>query len=241
MATCWLWHPVKGLFPVRISTHTSNEKKLKQVKSVEDVLSIPGAIAFKKDSVTEKLSAEKIFADTDRTQQQLDSAKAVFLNLPFYRSLLYNDLTHAYLMGVRINKDVLNSPGRTKVVAEITAAVNEFSRATKIETHLSGLPLIQNGCGRSYPERNEIVFIRFTCIKRADTFIFFRSLSTTLISLAVVIIGVVWTIGITYLCGYNITFLTALIPSLGSCYRYSQLYILSLISTILLITMKIFQ
>jgi predicted RND superfamily exporter protein len=44
--------------------------------------------------------------------------------------------------------------------------------------------------------------------------IFFRSLSATLLSLAVVIIGVLWSLGTMHLFGYNITLLNALIPPL---------------------------
>jgi predicted RND superfamily exporter protein len=44
--------------------------------------------------------------------------------------------------------------------------------------------------------------------------LFFRSLSATALSLAVVIIGVVWSLGIMNLFGYKITLLTALIPPL---------------------------
>ena len=43
---------------------------------------------------------------------------------------------------------------------------------------------------------------------------FFRSVSTTLLSLSVVIIGVLWSFGILYLFGYKITLLNALIPPL---------------------------
>ncbi|HQR01348.1 MAG TPA: MMPL family transporter [Ferruginibacter sp.] len=44
--------------------------------------------------------------------------------------------------------------------------------------------------------------------------LFFRSISTTLLSLVVVIFGVIWSLGVLYLCGYKITLLTALIPCL---------------------------
>ncbi|MGZ8537542.1 MAG: efflux RND transporter permease subunit, partial [Flavisolibacter sp.] len=44
--------------------------------------------------------------------------------------------------------------------------------------------------------------------------IFFRSFSATLLSLAVVIIGVIWSLGTLQLLGYKITLLTALIPPL---------------------------
>jgi predicted RND superfamily exporter protein len=42
----------------------------------------------------------------------------------------------------------------------------------------------------------------------------FHSLKTTLLSLSVVIVGVIWSVGIMYLFGYKITLLTALIPPL---------------------------
>ena len=42
----------------------------------------------------------------------------------------------------------------------------------------------------------------------------FRSVRTTILSLLVVITGVIWSVGITYLFGYQITLLTALIPPL---------------------------
>jgi predicted RND superfamily exporter protein len=44
--------------------------------------------------------------------------------------------------------------------------------------------------------------------------LFFRSVSTMLLSLSVVLIGVIWSFGILYLFGYKITLLNALIPPL---------------------------
>ncbi len=190
------------------------QQKLKQVKYVEDVLSIPGAVGLQKDSAAEKLSAARIFPDQVSSQEQLDSAAANFFNLPFYRSLLYNQQTHAYLMGVRINKDVLNSPARTKVVEEISSAVKVFETQTSIESHLSGLPLIRTVVADRIQKEMKLFLFGSLALSVLILLLFFRSVSTTLISLAVVIIGVVWTIGLTYLCGYNITLLTALIPSL---------------------------
>ncbi|MEO7043762.1 MAG: RND transporter, partial [Ferruginibacter sp.] len=88
------------------------QKEIKKIGDVEDVLSIPSAIALIKDTASEKLNAARIFDTTVNNQATLDSEKIVFFNLPFYRSLLYNPETHAYLMGVRINKDSLNSKKR---------------------------------------------------------------------------------------------------------------------------------
>jgi len=204
----------KDLFVLKnFTAYRELQKTLKRVKFVEDVLSIPGAVTLQKDSAAEKLTAVKIFGDEISSQQQLDSAQAVFFNLPFYHTLLYND-SSAYLMGVRINKEVLNSRGRSKVVADISTAVNNFSAATNIETHLSGLPLIRTVVADRIQKEMKLFLFGSLALSVLILLLFFRSISTTLISLAVVIIGVIWTIGITYLCGYNITLLTALIPSL---------------------------
>ncbi|RYF87352.1 MAG: RND transporter, partial [Chitinophagaceae bacterium] len=187
---------------------------LKQIGSVEDVMSVPGAVALQKDSASERLNAVRIFADTITTQQALDSMAAVFYNLPFYRSLLYNAESNAYLMGVRINKDVLNSKERTVVINNITNTVDSFSKQTGIVTHLSGLPLIRTVMADRIQAEMKLFLIGSLVFSILILLAFFRSISTTLLSLAVVITGVIWTVAITYLCGYNITLLTALIPSL---------------------------
>lgn len=189
-------------------------QEVKKVNAVEDILSVPGAVMLQKDSALEKLLAVKIFPEVISTQEMLDSSSAVFFNLPFYRSLLYNPSTHAYLMGVRINKDTLNSPARVKVVEGITAAVTTFEKNTGIAAHISGLPLIRTVVADRIQKEMRLFLLGSLGLSVLILLIFFRSVSTTLISLAVVVIGVIWTVATIYLCGYNITLLTALIPSL---------------------------
>ena len=190
------------------------QQQLKKVSDVEDVLSIPSAVTLQKDSATEKLKAIKIFKEGIDTQSDLDSAKNIFLNLPFYKFHLYNPQTNAYLMGVRINKDSLNSPKRDQIVKDITAAANNFQTATGIETHLSGLPLIRTIVAERIQKEMKFFLLGSLLLSAFILLLFFRSLSTTLLSLLVVVIGVVWTLGVLYLCGYNITILTALTPPL---------------------------
>lgn len=188
--------------------------QLKETGHVEDVLSIPSAVNLKKDSVSQKLIAQKIFPDSVNTQAALNLAADKFYNLPFYRSLLYNPQSKAYLIGVRINKDVLNSAGRTKVINDISDAVKRFEEKTKTDVHLSGLPLIRTVVADRI--QNEMKYFLFGSLLLSALILalFFRSISTTLLSLLVVILGVIWSVGILYLCGYQITLLTALIPCL---------------------------
>jgi predicted RND superfamily exporter protein len=188
--------------------------QLRKVQYVEDVLSIPGAIALQKDSLTEKLIPVKIFPDSLHNQAALDSASAVFENLSFYKYKLYNPEAKAYLMAVRINKAALNSVRRTKIIADITDAAKEFETSTKIETHVSGLPLIRTVVADRLQEEMRFFLIGSLVLSTLILLLFFRSVSTTLLSLLVVLFGVVWSLGVLQLCGYKISILTALIPPL---------------------------
>jgi predicted RND superfamily exporter protein len=190
------------------------QQNLKSVAGVEDILSVPGAFTLVKNTETEKLNAVKIFKDTIISQQELDSMVAVFNNLPFYNERLYNKNTGSYLMAVRVNKGIFSSEKRTVVLNKIVEQLNKFEKDSKIEVHASGLPLIRTILADRIKKEMKLFLLASLGLSVLILLLFFRSISTTLLSIAVVIIGVIWTLGITYLCGYQITLLTALIPSL---------------------------
>jgi uncharacterized protein len=198
--------------------YTQLQKQLKAVPNVEDVLSIPTAINLQKDEFTQKLIPVRVFNDSIITQEALDSAKNSFLNLPFYKSLLYNQVDSskpaAFLMGVRINKDSLNAPGRTIIIANIAKATENFTKQTGIEVHQSGLPLIRTVVADRVKNEMKFFLIGSLLLSVLILLLFFRSISTTMLSLMVVVLGVVWSLGVLQLLGYKITLLTALIPPL---------------------------
>jgi len=198
----------------KFTAYQELQQEIKKVHCVEDVLSVPVAVMLIKDSIEEKLISQKIFADHYNNQNELDSAAAVFMNLPFYKTLLYNLDSAAYVMAVKINKDSLNSPARVKIVDGIMKATATYERNSGVEVHLSGLPLIRTVIAERIQKEMKLFLWGSLLLSVLILFIFFRSISTTLISMSVVVIGVIWTVAMIYLCGYKITLLTALIPSL---------------------------
>jgi len=205
----------KNLFDLKnFNAYARLHKEIKAVQSVEDVLSVPSAINLIKDSLGERLIASKIFSDHITSQKQLDSAQSVFLNLPFYRGLMYNPETNAYLMAVRINKNVLASKERTVLINNITNAAEAFAKTTGSDIHLSGLPLIRTVVADRIQAEMKLFLIGSLALSILMLLIFFRSFTTTLLSMTVVVIGVIWSVGIMQLMGYQISLLTALIPSL---------------------------
>jgi uncharacterized protein len=189
-------------------------KQIKEVPAVEDVLSIPAASNLVKDTAGEKLNAVPVFANRPLSQAELDTMSAVFLNLPFYQGLLYDPASGSYLMGIRINKDVLNSKRRNKVVADIVKTADAFGAKYGIEMHYSGLPLIRTNLATKVASEMQWFLLGSIILSAVILLIFFRSFSATAISLAVVIIGVIWALGTIEWLGYKISLLNALIPPL---------------------------
>ena len=203
------------LFDQKIfNAYASLQRSIKKVSGVDDVIAVPSAINLVKIPETSKLKADTIFPERTLTQQEVDSGKLIFLNLPFYRNLLYNPVTHAWLMGVRINRDLMASKARVGIVKEISTLADEFGKSQGLTIYKSGLPHIRTEL--SVRIVNEMKFFIFASLILSSIIllIFFRSLSAMWLSLTVVLMGVIWSFATIELLGYKISILNALIPPL---------------------------
>jgi len=196
------------------SDYLQLSRTLKKVKGVEQVLSIPDAIILNKNIITEKLVASPIFQSPFQDQAALDTAKKIFENLLFYRGLLYNPGTHAYLMAITVNKQIMNSSARTGVVKNIVGFGDDFGKAHQLQMHYSGLPLIRTNMATKVATEMKWFSLASVLLSALILLIFFRSVSNMFLSLVVVIIGVVFSLATMHLFGYKITLLNALIPPL---------------------------
>jgi predicted RND superfamily exporter protein len=190
------------------------QKQLKDVKGVEDVLSVCSAVNLQKDSSNEKLKAVSVFSDTIDSQVELDSAASIFANLPFYRGLLYNPDTKVYMLGVSISKELLNSKERNRVVDDIVKKAEAFETLQKTEVYMSGLPLVRTVMSTRIADEMKMFLLVSVILSGFILLLFFRSFSATMISMAVVGMGVIWSLATIALFGYKITILNALIPPL---------------------------
>lgn len=189
-------------------------QQLKKIPGVTEILSVPEVMGLKNDSAANRLVPEKIFHYPYTTQSSLDSEKSVFENLPFYRNLLYNAETNSYLMGVSVNKDTINSKSRSRLIEDILQQVQLFEKKTNTTVYNSGLPFIRTTIGNRIKNEMSWFLIGSMGLLVVTLLLFFRSVSATIMSLLVVSMGVVWSLGTIVLMGYKITLLTALIPPL---------------------------
>lgn len=192
-------------------------RDIDSVPAVENVLSIPGAFTLVKDTLTQKLKVATIAGNPPYTN--VDSIRQAFFNLPFYKGFLYSpgstpDAAPAYSMAIRIDKGVLNSAKRTRVVNSIVTLGDDFGKKHNVEMHYSGLPLIRTQMAVKVQTEMKLFLIVSLVLTAVILVLFFRSFTAVMSSMLVVAIGVVWSMGTIVLLGYKITLLTALIPPL---------------------------
>ena len=111
-------------------------------------------------------------------------------------------------------KSVINSQKRNIVVNDIRNLAEIFAKNNQQEIYLSGLPLIRTELSIRIADEMSLFLLASVLLSALILLLFFRSFSSMLLSLAVVIIGVVWSMGTMHLFGFKITLLTALIPPL---------------------------
>jgi len=194
--------------------YTALQQKLKQQFGVDDIISIPSAVNLVKVPETEKLKADTIFADRKLSQTELDSAANKFLNLPFYRNLLYNPETKAWLMGIRIKKELMGKKIRISIVNNISKLADEFGKANNLTVYKSGLPHIRTQLTVKSVSEMRLFIIASIILSAVILLLFFRSLTAMWLSLGVVAIGVIWSFATIKLLGYQISILNALVPPL---------------------------
>ena len=198
-------------------------QQLKKIAGVENIISIADASDLVKEDSAEKLKAQRIFHYPYNDQALLDRDKNAFQNLPFYKGMLYNDSAHAYLMALRLNKDTANSKSRTRLVNDILQQVQSFESATHINVHLSGLPYIRTNVANRIQKEMYWFLIGSLLLSAVTLLLFFRSFSAMLMSLLVVMMGVIFSLGTMVLFGYKITLLSACLFRRGNWYGiYSE-------------------
>jgi uncharacterized protein len=188
--------------------------QLKKIRGVEDVLDVAVAINLVKDDSSQKPRAVRIFPPNPLSQRMIDSGRAVFMGLPFYRGLLYNPESNTWLMAVHVSKEVMNTSGRIVTVGAITAAVDSFGQREGLPMHISGLPLIRTKMAVKVQHETTWFLLGSMLLMTIILYFFFRSFSTLLLSLGVVVTGVLFSLGTMDLLGYKITLLNALTPTL---------------------------
>ena len=182
-------------------------------KGVNSVLSPVKLYRFELDS-TDQLQLKRFAPNRIPSQLVLDSIAQEFEQMKFFEGLLYNPQTQVSLVLISLNDSILNSKDRTPLIHHLEELLIKFGEKHQIEPHLSGLPFVRYKNATTV--RDEIVL--FTLVAFAVTalliLLLFRSLSTLLVSLIFIAIGVITMMGISGILGFKLNLLTGTLPPL---------------------------
>ncbi|HNR47654.1 MAG TPA: MMPL family transporter [Bacteroidia bacterium] len=189
-------------------------KKIKKIDGIQNVLSLGDVYDLVRNDSLRKFDFVPLVKSLPQQQSEIDSIRKRLDELPFYDGLVLNKETNATLMAITFKKKDLDSKHRIDIVNEIKKEADAFSRLHNIELHFSGMPYIRTAVMEKVSHELKLFLILAVIMTTIILGAFFRSISSVVISVIVVAIGVLWSIGSIELLNYKITILTALIPPL---------------------------
>ena len=208
----------KNLYTVEALNAWNNlANNFKKNANVEQVLSIKDLQKLVKDNELKKFHLKPFIKDSISNQIELDKLKGnLFKNYPFYDNFLFNNAdVKTIRSAIYLKKDIVNTPARKDfVVKDLIPAIKTFEDTYGINVRVSGMPYIRTLNAQNIVDEIGLFVLAALFVTSIIFFFFFRSFRATLISLLVVCIGVMWTLGFLGLLKYEITVLTALIPPL---------------------------
>lgn len=189
-------------------------RNVSQVEGVDTVLSLGSAFNIVKDTVNKRFNIVPLVRGKVSTQEELDSIRLAFEALPFYKDLLYNSSNNYSLMAISMRNDRFNSPKRTEFLNSILDQVRAFETENNLKIRYSGMPYIRESMSALIKSELQLFIMLTLLVTIIILYIFFRSLKPVLISMLVVVLGVIWSLGTLQTLGFEITILTSLIPPL---------------------------
>jgi predicted RND superfamily exporter protein len=198
-------------------------KVLKDTSFVESVIAIGDLQKLKKDKKKQQFYLEPFIKDTIKSDIELISIKKeLFEKYPFYDEFLFNTKTKSVRTAIHLKKSIVNEPGRETYINNVLIPkVKSFESNYNLDIKISGMPYVRTKNAENIKSEISTFVILALIITSIIFFLFFRSYRATFISLFVVMIGVVWTVGILGLFitntppgDFEISVLTGLIPPL---------------------------
>ncbi|WP_298508297.1 efflux RND transporter permease subunit [uncultured Kordia sp.] len=201
--------------PEKFNAWNRLSKRFNAKPEVSAVISTENLKKLIKDEENQRFALDELVKGKIATQEEAEAIRdELFNNLPFYKSLLFND-EGTIRTAVYLDKEIVNTAVRKDFIyAEVLPIIEEFEAETGLDLRVSGMPYIRTLNSQNIVDEIGLFIGAALLITGLIFFFFFRSFRATFISLVVVMIGVMWAFGILGLLNYEITVLTALIPPL---------------------------
>ncbi len=189
-------------------------EKVRTMEGVDEVVSISRLYTLARNDERKKFDFKPLMDRLPGTQEELDSLKEKIYNLPFYEGLLFNKESHVSMMMITLDKSVLNSKSRIRVVYALKEVLDGYTEKYNVPLRYSGLPYIRTITSEKVQHELELFLFLSILIAFGILYAFFRSARNVSFIILNVIISVIFMFGLLGLFGYKITILTGILPPL---------------------------
>ncbi|MBU3820879.1 MMPL family transporter [Flavobacteriaceae bacterium XHP0103] len=188
----------------------------KNYDAVESVVSIKELQKLVKDTSNNKFTLEPFIKDSITSLEQVEKLEdELFNKYPFYDNFLFNKTTKTVRSAIYLKEDIVNTAERKDFVLDVLMPkIESFENKNNLDVRVSGMPYVRTLNAQNIIDEIGKFVVAAILVTSLIFFFFFRSFRATLISISVVCVGVMWTLGIIGFLNYEITVLTALIPPL---------------------------
>ncbi|MFA9190553.1 efflux RND transporter permease subunit [Flavobacterium sp. FZUC8N2.13] len=194
----------------KLMTEFKSQKQIDLIVSVSDLKKLQKNEAIESFELVPFVDQNKVIDPAYLTSIKKD----LFKNMPFYEGLLFNN-DGTIRSAIYMDKKIVNTAARKDfILNEFIPKIEAFEKETGIDLRVSGMPYIRTLNAKSITDEISLFIGASLLITSLIFFFFFRSFRATLISMLIVIIGVMWTFGLLGLFHFEITVLTAIVPSL---------------------------
>ncbi len=206
-----------SLFSVeKLNAWNRLSEKFKSNEAIETVISIKDLQKLIKDTEKEKFKLEPFIKDSIISSTEIETLQnELFEKYPFYDNFLFNKETKTIRTAIYMDKAIVNTSARKDFVVNVLQPeIKAFEKQYNLDVRISGMPYIRTLNSQNIVDEISTFILAALLVTSVIFFFFFRSFRATFISMVVVCIGVMWTLGIIGFLNYEVTVLTALIPPL---------------------------
>ena len=191
---------------------TNLTQSIESKSGIKNILGLPNLQKLQKSGKNGSFQLQEIFEKVPESQQELDSLLKGVASLRFYSGQLLNTSNGATLILITIEKNILNSKARDKLILSIIDDCEKFEKETGIDIRIAGLPYVRTTTTTKVKQELNMFLVLSLVISGVILFAFFRSFKAVVFPLIIIGVVVIWVLGTLALLDYKITILTGLIP-----------------------------
>ncbi|MDG2371430.1 MAG: efflux RND transporter permease subunit [Flavobacteriaceae bacterium] len=190
--------------------------RLSELKEIDFTIGTSNIKTLIKNTKNEKFEVKSVLKIDEINKVDIsDFKETLFLELPFYKNLIYSESTKTLRSIAYMDPNLVNTKQRKIFIIDVfLPLIESFEKENNVDLKVSGMPYVRTLNAQNIVDEISVFVLSAMALTSLIFFLFFRSIRATLISLLVVLIGVMWSFGILGFLGYEITVITALIPPL---------------------------